>query len=299
MPPIDDEDPRLREQAPGLGRVGRLELAGGVEHRLERPVRVGQLVRLDVDERHPGVVLGHGLDPVERRSALLADAELRGGEDEHERLVPGQGLVLGRRVERRVRRRVGRDPRDVAADVGPSASRRTAPWRRSGPRPVCWTWNWTLTVCVRQPARRSAEVARPVPGRRERRRRRVEAALVLDRPDEPSGAAGSRPGAARPAGGVVRRASPEPDVHREVGAPIVFAPVASRIPKTNRFAPDDLLRRHDRRHERRLAVRTGAAAGCAGPRRRPRRPAGGRRAGGHDGGDEDDEASTASGRVGR
>ena len=59
-------------------RLDRLELVVRVEDRLEAALGVGELVRLDVDERD--VVRGVGrdrLDPVEGRAALRALAERR------------------------------------------------------------------------------------------------------------------------------------------------------------------------------------------------------------------------------
>ena len=59
--PVDREDPRLREQAPLVRDVGRLELAVRVEDGLERAVDDLQLVGLDVDERHSGLAAAIGL----------------------------------------------------------------------------------------------------------------------------------------------------------------------------------------------------------------------------------------------
>ena len=82
------------------------------------PSDVLQLVRLDVDERHVGVGRRDRLEPVERRAALRARAELRRREDEHERLVRRERVGDRGLVEGRIRVRVGRDLREVAADVG-------------------------------------------------------------------------------------------------------------------------------------------------------------------------------------
>ena len=110
---VDHERPRLRDDAPGLDRLGRLQLVRRVEHRLKSSIGVGEHIRLGIDEQHPRLGLGHGLDPVEGRAADLADAERRSGEDQNERLMLAQRLVLRGRVEARVRRRVGGDPGDV------------------------------------------------------------------------------------------------------------------------------------------------------------------------------------------
>ena len=141
--PIDGEDPRLGQQAPLVRDVGRLEVAVRVQHRLELSVDLLELVRLDVDERDVRVAGGHGLEPVERRSALRAGAELGRGEDEHERLMRRQRVRDRGRVEGRVRVLVGRDLRDVAADVvqrwvcpmrGACSPTRDASASRRGPR---------------------------------------------------------------------------------------------------------------------------------------------------------------------
>ena len=137
-------------------------------------------------KRDVGIGRGDRLEVVERRAALLARAELRRREDEHDRLVCGERVGHRRLVERRIRASCRSTP-------WRGHHRRRRPWASSTlepPGPPATVGRSRATSKVRRTVSAGEfgasrrEFDAPRAGLRQVDVEDVHAALILDRPDE-------------------------------------------------------------------------------------------------------------------